>query len=285
MTARALAAPGERGYNRMRFDLGRFRCFSTGCSASFHHLAVFSLAGILAAELALTATVLDGRTMLRLARIDAWFGLVAAVVVGAGLLRIFFAAKGFDYYVANTFFWIKMALFVAVGVISAVPTFSFTVWRRRVRADATFRPPAAEVSRMRTALYAEAALFAPDSALRRRHGSRLRHVRFSRRASFVGERHVREEIDRIREAPALDGHRGPVWSAALSPDGAHVVTASDDQTGTGVGFAGETARASSPSKAIGVRFTPPAFQPQRNPCDHRVRRRNGAGVARVSGPE
>ena len=128
--------------------------------ASFHHLAVFSLAGILAAELALTATVLDGRTMLRLARIDAWFGLVAAIVVGAGLSRIFFAAKGFDYYVANTFFWIKMALFVAVGVISAVPTFSFTVWRRRVRADAAFRPPAAEVSRMRKALYAEAALFA-----------------------------------------------------------------------------------------------------------------------------
>jgi len=128
--------------------------------ASFHHLAVFSLAAILAAELALTAGVVDDRTVLRLARVDAWFGIVAALVVGAGLLRISFAAKGFDYYVANTFFWIKMALFVAVGVISTVPTFSFIVWRRGVRADAAFRPPAAEVSRMRKALYAEAALFA-----------------------------------------------------------------------------------------------------------------------------
>ncbi len=128
--------------------------------ASFHHLAVFALAGILAAELALTATILDGRTVLRLARIDAWFGLTAAIVVGAGLSRVFFAAKGFDYYAANTFFWIKMALFVAVGLISAVPTFSFIVWRRQVRADAAFRPPAAEVSRLRRALYAEAALFA-----------------------------------------------------------------------------------------------------------------------------
>jgi putative membrane protein len=128
--------------------------------ASFHHLAVFSLAGILAVELALTATVLDDRTMLRLPRIDAWFGLVAAIVVGAGLMRIFFAAKGFDYYVANTFFWIKMVLFVAVGVISTVPTFSFIVWRRGVRADATFRPPVVEVSRIRKALYADAVLFA-----------------------------------------------------------------------------------------------------------------------------
>jgi putative membrane protein len=45
-------------------------------------------------------------------------------------------------------------------VISAVPTFSFIVWRRRVSADAVFRPPAVEVSRLRKALYAEAALFA-----------------------------------------------------------------------------------------------------------------------------
>ncbi len=127
--------------------------------ACFHHLAVFSLAAILAAELALTASVLDDRIILRLARVDAWFGIMAAIALAAGLARVFFAAKGPDYYVANTFFWIKMALFVAVGVISVAPTFSFIVWRRRARADAAFRPPAAEVSRLRKALYAEAALF------------------------------------------------------------------------------------------------------------------------------
>ncbi|SRR5271166_5522956 len=128
--------------------------------ASFHHLAVFSLAGILAVELALTASVIDDRTVLRLARIDAWFGIVAAVALAAGLSRVFFAAKGLDYYVANTFFWIKMGLFATVAVISVAPTYSFIVWRRHVRADAAFRPPVSEVSRLRTALYAEAALFA-----------------------------------------------------------------------------------------------------------------------------
>jgi putative membrane protein len=128
--------------------------------ASFHHVAVFSLVGILAAELALTASVIDDRTVLRLARVDAWFGIMAAIALAAGLSRVLLAAKGFDYYVANTFFWIKMALFVSVGVISVAPTFSFIVWRRQVRANRDFRPPAAEVSRLRKALYAEAALFA-----------------------------------------------------------------------------------------------------------------------------
>jgi len=128
--------------------------------ASFHHLAVFSLAGILAAELTLTATIIDDRTALRLARIDAWFGLMAAVALAAGVLRIFLAAKGLNYYVANAFFWIKMTLFVTVGIISAAPTYAFISWRREVRANASFRPPAKDVARLRKILYTEAALFA-----------------------------------------------------------------------------------------------------------------------------
>ena len=73
---------------------------------------------------------------------------------------MFFGAKGVEYYAANTFFWIKMALFVAVGLVSVSPTFSYIVWRRRVRADPSFRPPNREVARLRRTLYAEAGLFA-----------------------------------------------------------------------------------------------------------------------------
>ena len=75
--------------------------------ASFHHLAVFSLAAILSAEIFLTAGPIDDRMALRLARVDAWFGIMAALALAAGLLRVFFGAKGVDYYVANTFFWAK----------------------------------------------------------------------------------------------------------------------------------------------------------------------------------
>jgi putative membrane protein len=128
--------------------------------ASFHHLAVFSLAAILATELALTSSTIDDRIALRLARVDAWFGLLAAVALAAGLLRIFLAAKGLDYYLSNAFFWIKMALFVTVGVVSAAPTYAFIKWRRAVRADPGFRPSTGEVMRLRRILYVEAALFA-----------------------------------------------------------------------------------------------------------------------------
>jgi putative membrane protein len=128
--------------------------------ASFHHLAVFSLAAILSAEIVLTAGAIDDRMALRLARVDAWFGITAAVALGAGLLRVFLGAKGVDYYIANMFFWLKMTLFLGIALISAAPTYLYVVWRRRVRADPSFRPPADEIVQLRRALFVEAGLFA-----------------------------------------------------------------------------------------------------------------------------
>jgi putative membrane protein len=128
--------------------------------ASFHHLAVFSLAAILSAEIFLTAGPIDDRLVLRVARVDAWFGIFAALVVAAGVLRVFFGAKGYEYYWANMFFWAKMALFVGVALLSVAPTMLYAGWRRRVRADPSFRPPADEIAQLRQALYVEAGLFA-----------------------------------------------------------------------------------------------------------------------------
>ena len=61
--------------------------------ASFHHLAVFSLAAILSAEIFLTGGTIDDRMALRLARVDAWFGIMAAIALAAGLLRVFSAPR------------------------------------------------------------------------------------------------------------------------------------------------------------------------------------------------
>lgn len=128
--------------------------------ASLHHLAVFTLAGVIAYEVALTARAVDEATILRLARIDGWYGVNAGIVVAVGVARVIFGAKGADYYLANAFFWTKMGLFVAVGLISIAPTLAYLAWRRRLSADPTFRPDAAALRTVRRALWAEVALFA-----------------------------------------------------------------------------------------------------------------------------
>jgi len=128
--------------------------------ASLHHLAIFSLAAILAFELALTADAVDGRAALRLSRVDAWYGALAALALAAGLARVFLGDKGPQYYGVNALFWIKMALFAAIAGISVLPTLRYVLWRREARLDAEFTAPKAEIARVRAVLWAEVALFA-----------------------------------------------------------------------------------------------------------------------------
>ncbi len=56
--------------------------------ASLHHLAIFTLAGIIAFELAMTARDVDDVAILRLARVDAWYGVVAGIVLGYGWVTV-----------------------------------------------------------------------------------------------------------------------------------------------------------------------------------------------------
>jgi putative membrane protein len=127
--------------------------------ASLHHLAIFTLAATLAAELAILSVSVDAAALRRLARIDTAYGAAATAVVIFGVLRVIYGAKGYEYYLANHIFWTKMALFVIVGLLSIPPTMRYIKWMRRLRADASFRPEIAEIARLRNFLWAEAAFF------------------------------------------------------------------------------------------------------------------------------
>ena len=129
--------------------------------ASLHHLAVFTLAAILAFELALTGGERRRpRHRCGWRRVDAWYGASAALALAAGVARVFLGAKGPEYYGANFLFWLKMALFAAVAPISVLPTLRYIVWRRATRLDPDFSPDAAAVAAVRRALWSEVALFA-----------------------------------------------------------------------------------------------------------------------------
>src|SRR5688500_4374580 len=80
-----------------------------------HHLAVFSLAGILAAELALLRPGIAGERLQQLGRLDGAYGGLAMLVVVVGVLRVFFGRTDAGYYSGNPVFWMKMAAFVGVG--------------------------------------------------------------------------------------------------------------------------------------------------------------------------
>ncbi|MEQ8927774.1 MAG: DUF2214 family protein [Fulvivirga sp.] len=61
----------------------------------------------------------------RVFKIDGIYGLFALIVLGAGLYLWFGTGKPADYYSNNPIFWIKVILFLIVGILSIWPTMFF----------------------------------------------------------------------------------------------------------------------------------------------------------------
>ena len=90
-----------------------------------HFLCVFALVSTLVAELLLYRRTMDAARVSLLRGVDAAFGITAALVIVSGLLRVFLGIKGAAYYAHDGVFWTKMALFVAVGLLSIPPTLHY----------------------------------------------------------------------------------------------------------------------------------------------------------------
>lgn len=125
--------------------------------ASVHHILVFAIVASLAAELVLIRCVLDKPTLGRLAMFDGVLGGAAGLLLLVGILRLIYGLKAWEFYASSHAFWTKMALFIAIGLLSITPTRRFLRWRRASE-TAGFAVPAAELSRVRRILHIEALL-------------------------------------------------------------------------------------------------------------------------------
>ena len=123
--------------------------------AIVHHVLVFSLFGVLFAELVLVRKGVDLPTIARVARIDLMYGVLAGLIIVVGFARAVFAAKGWAYYSHNLFFHLKVGTFVVIGLLSIPPTIAYI----RAR-GAGAAPSDAQVAGLRRWLWAEMALFA-----------------------------------------------------------------------------------------------------------------------------
>lgn len=129
--------------------------------ASIHHLIVFGIAAVLAAELALMRpAAMSAQTVRLLGRFDAVYGLLALAILAAGFIRVWYGAKGPDFYWQNPMFWAKIAAFAAVGLLSIQPTLRIAAWKKASQADVAFVPSLQEVGKLRRVLLVEIHVFA-----------------------------------------------------------------------------------------------------------------------------
>lgn len=128
--------------------------------AWLHFLFAFILVGALVAELFILRLPVDSRVARLLLRVDLFYGLSAVLLIIAGVSRVIWGAKGWEYYQAQPFFWAKMAAFGLIGLISIVPTRTFMRWVKSFNADPSFAPAEAQVKSMRRLVMIETHLLA-----------------------------------------------------------------------------------------------------------------------------
>jgi len=126
--------------------------------AILHHLAIVSLIAILSFESALLRPGISPENLSRVIKIDAAYGVTAALVIVFGVCRVIWGIKGAEFYLSNPWFWAKMASFALIGLLSIPPTLALLKWRKAARQDLGFLPPTDEIARLRVFIGAEVAL-------------------------------------------------------------------------------------------------------------------------------
>jgi putative membrane protein len=128
--------------------------------AYLHFTAIFVLFAFLVAELVLFRGPLDPWAIRLLGRLDLWYFGAAIAVLATGFARLGFGAKGPDFYLSAWPIYVKLALFLAVGILSVGPTLRFVRWRRELDHDPAWRVPDDERRRVRRTLMIEVHLAA-----------------------------------------------------------------------------------------------------------------------------
>ena len=132
-----------------------------------HLLAILTLVVFVASEAALCRPEwMNAAVVERLVTIDRVYGIAAGAVFVTGLARIFLGVKGAGWYGHNWLLWVKLGLFVAIGLLSIRPTLRFAGWRKALRADGSL-PGADEVRAVRKMVMVQAHLipFIPLAAV------------------------------------------------------------------------------------------------------------------------
>ncbi|MGX6571484.1 putative membrane protein [Cupriavidus necator] len=123
-----------------------------------HFLAIFVLITLMAAEAVVLRPEITPAAVRRLSLYDLFYFLSAMVVLGTGLLRLFYGAKGADFYLHNPWFHAKVGVFVLIALCSLPPTFAIARWRKQARRLPDYVPAPSELKAARRWVMIEAHL-------------------------------------------------------------------------------------------------------------------------------
>ncbi|HUI99012.1 MAG TPA: DUF2214 family protein [Usitatibacter sp.] len=128
--------------------------------AYLHFTSIFLLFSFLVVETMMLRGRLEEPEVRLLGRVDIWYFGAAIAVLVTGFSRLVWGAKGPEFYLTSWPIYVKLALFLTVGILSVGPTLRFVRWRRMFERDASWSVPEAERKRARRTVMIEVHLAA-----------------------------------------------------------------------------------------------------------------------------
>ncbi len=120
--------------------------------AWLHLLSVGVAAGLLLTEYWLCRRILDRTQARLLGTVDLGYFLALIASLATGLARTLYFGQDPAYYADNRLFWLKITIFVAIGLMAIGPTLQYIRWNREARSAPTFTPLTREVDRVRASI-------------------------------------------------------------------------------------------------------------------------------------
>ena len=96
--------------------------------AYIHYLSLMFCFGALIFERVTLKVNLDRKSAISMVAADLVYGLAGIALLVSGILRVRYFGHGGDFYTQNPIFWIKVALFIFVGLLSLYPTITYLLW-------------------------------------------------------------------------------------------------------------------------------------------------------------
>ena len=59
---------------------------------------------------------------------DVVYGIAGLAILITGILRVKYYGQGAEFYTNNPIFWLKVSLYVLVGLLSLYPTITYILW-------------------------------------------------------------------------------------------------------------------------------------------------------------
>ena len=95
--------------------------------AYVHYLGIILCFGSLLFERLTLKVDLNRNETISMIIADVVYGLAGVAILVTGILRVKYFGQGGDFYTGNPVFWIKVSLYILVGLLSLYPT-TYILW-------------------------------------------------------------------------------------------------------------------------------------------------------------